>query len=72
MNFPYVKVVGYVDGKPIYHKVGYCDSGEVKPTGNDAGDIADGSILTESDTGDVYFYNDNADSWGKMFSFKEG
>ncbi len=73
MNFPYKTVVYYdEEGKPVYHKVGYCNSGETKPTGNDAKDIADGSILTESDTGDVYFYNGNAGSWGKMFSFKEG
>lgn len=71
MIFPYKTIVCYVDGVPVYHKVGYCDSGETKPTGSDATYIADGSILTESNTGDVYFYNKLSDAWGYMFTFKE-
>ena len=72
MNFPYKQVVYYgEDGMPVYHMVGYCNSSETKPTGDDAKDIADGSILTESDSGDVHFYDKTADAWGKMFSFKE-
>lgn len=71
MIFPHKTVVGYEDGVEVNHLVGYCDSGETKPTGDGADYIADGSILTESDTGDVYFYNKIGDTWTKMFSFKE-
>ena len=72
MIFPY-KEVAYYDknGQPVYYKVGTCDSSETKPTGDAAADIADGSILTESDTGNVNFYNKKTDTWGLMFSFKE-
>lgn len=71
MIFPYKEVAYYEDGQPVYYKVGTCDSSETKPTGDAAADIADGSILTESDTGNVNFYNKKTDTWGLMFSFKE-
>ena len=76
MVFPVKIIVRYEEGKAVYYKEGYCDSGETKPTkaNTPSGgffDICDGSVLVESDSGDVYFYNENGDAWGKMFSFKE-
>ena len=69
--FPYIKVAYYEDGKPVYLKEGTCDSGDTKPTGNSAFDIAEGSYLVESDTGNVFFYNKGSDVWNMMFTFKE-
>lgn len=43
-----------------------CDSSETKPTEN----IADGSIITETDTGDVYIFNAKTSTWVKMFGLK--
>lgn len=43
-----------------------CDSSETKPTAG----IADGSIATETDTGDVYFFNEKTSAWVKQFSFQ--
>ena len=40
-------------------------STDSKPTG-----VATGSIFTEVDTGDVYFYNATAETWVKQFSFQ--
>lgn len=34
-------------------------------------DIADGSITIESDTGDIYFYNEQQQEWIKQFSFQD-
>lgn len=45
---------------------GACDSSETKPTEL----IADGSILVESNTGDVYFFNKKTSTWIKQFSFQ--
>lgn len=70
MIFPEKTIVAYSEGKPIYHKVGYCDSSETKPTGDAAADICDGSILTETNTGDVYFFNAKTGAWVKQFSFQ--
>lgn len=42
------------------------DSTETKPTTG----IADGSIATETDTGDVYFFNEKTSAWVKQFSFQ--
>lgn len=44
---------------------GYCDSADVKPTDM----VCEGSTLVETDTGDVYFYNEKS-GWTKEFSFK--
>lgn len=70
--FPYTKVVGYVDDKPVYYKEGTCDSSDTKPTAaNTVGffDIACG-FLVEEDTGKVSFYNSKTDSWIEQFSFQ--
>lgn len=42
------------------------DSDETKPTSG----IADGSIFTESDTGDVYLFNEASGDWVKQFSLQ--
>lgn len=51
----------------IYYIEGSCDSSETKPTEN----IGDGSIMVESDTGDVYFFNEDTTAWVKQFSFQD-
>ena len=58
------------DGDDVYYMEGFCDSSETKPTGTNASKIADGSILCESNTGDVYFFNAKTSAWVKQFSFQ--
>lgn len=45
---------------------GYCDSTETKPTQ----DIAEGSTLTETDTGKVFFFNKRSNAWIEQFSLQ--
>ena len=49
---------------------GYCEFAglhtDTKPTDN----IATGSIFLEVDTGTVFFYNADAESWVEQFSFQ--
>lgn len=45
---------------------GYCDSTETKPTQ----DIAEGSTLTETDTGKVFFFNERSNAWIEQFSLQ--
>ena len=45
---------------------GYCDSEETKPTQ----DIAEGSTLTETDTGKVKMFNVPANEWIEQFSLQ--
>lgn len=63
MEWNLTRVAYYKDGKPVYYKEGSCDSSETKPTGDDAAYLTDGSILLESNTGKVCFYNKKSDSW---------
>lgn len=42
------------------------DSTDTKPTAN----IVDGSIFVESNTGDVYFFNEESGDWVKQFGFQ--
>lgn len=53
-----------------YNSVNYLeiagDSSETKPTAS----VADGSIFTETDTGDVYMFNAKTSAWVKMFGLK--
>lgn len=44
-----------------------CLTSDTKPTEG----IAQGSIAVESDTGDVYFFNEEGQTWVKQFSFQE-
>lgn len=43
-----------------------CESTDVKPTEG----VGQGSNVTESDTGDVYFYTESSETWTKMFTLK--
>ena len=43
-----------------------CDALESKPTDN----ICDGSIAVESDTGKVYFFNEDSGAWVEQFAFQ--
>ena len=58
------------DNNGVMHSVlyieGACDSTETKPTEY----IADGSLMTESDSGDVYMFNLKTEAWVKMYSIK--
>ena len=69
MNFPVVIPVGYSEGKPIYYKEGFYDSNnsETPPTGTAAADIADGSWLMDTYSGEVKQYNKASDTWKDRF-----
>ena len=54
------------EGKNIDFLEVHCVHNETKPTEG----VAMGSIAVESDTGDVYFYNETAGAWVKQFSFQ--
>lgn len=57
------------DGKAVsyfYYEIAG-DSSDTKPTDY----VADGSIFTETNTGDVYFFNAKTETWIKQFSFQE-
>lgn len=45
---------------------GYCDSNETKPTA----DIAEGSTLTETNTGKVKMFNVRVNDWIEQFSLQ--
>ena len=73
--FNYAKPVRYEDGKPVYYKEGSCDSSDTKPTKANTPvgsffDVAEGSILVESNTGKVFFFNEKSDTWVEQFSFQ--
>lgn len=53
----------WVDNKLYVEASG--DSGDTKPTTN----ICDGSIFLESDTGTVFFFNEDSGDWVEQFSF---
>lgn len=63
MAIRFTKSLLITNGK-IYYE-GFCDSEDAKPAQN----VSEGSTLTESDTGDVYMYNEQG-GWAKMFSIK--
>ena len=42
------------------------DSTDTKPTAN----IVDGSLFVESNTGDVYLFNEESGDWVKQFSLQ--
>lgn len=48
---------------------GACVSADTKPTEYNGKDIANGSVLTEANTGDVYMYNEST-GWAKMFGLR--
>ena len=45
---------------------GSCLAGDTKPTAN----VANGSIMVETDTGKVFFYNEASETWIEQFSFQ--
>ena len=51
------------DGKAVTGVEGFCLSTDEKPT-----DVANGSTMTETDTGDVYMFDGT--SWAKMYTIK--
>ena len=57
---------GDLNGSIVNYIEGSLDSTETKPSDN----IADGSILVESDTGKVYFFNEKSATWVEQFSFQ--
>ena len=72
MHFPVAKIVGYIDGQPVYHKEGYWDSGvDTLPTGDDATYIADGSWAIDTNPSvdcEVSQYNKRTDAWNVRFT----
>lgn len=54
------------DGVQKYIKEIYCDSSETKPTDG----IIDGSWAFETDSGDVWAFNEKTSAWVKQFSFQ--
>lgn len=56
------RFVGYTDGgESIQYIEGFCNSDDNKPTSG----IATGSMLCEANTGDVYMYDEETESWVK-------
>lgn len=66
MRIFYSKFIEKKDGVEISYIEASCDSSETKPTEG----IADGSIVTESDTGNVFFFNEDSSTWVEQFSFQ--
>lgn len=66
MNTLYSKVIIKEDGKPVTYMEVSGDSTETKPTG----DIADGSIFVESNTGTISLYNELSSDWVEQFSLQ--
>jgi hypothetical protein len=61
------KLFGYDEnGQPLNYINAAGDSTEVKP----ATGIVDGSQVVETDTGDIYIYNEKSAAWVKMLSLK--
>lgn len=54
------------DGAVLSCIEGSCLHTDTKPTAG----IANGSIMVEVDTGDVYFFNETSGDWVKQFSFQ--
>lgn len=66
------KIVGIdADGKHLHYIEAFGSSDEDKPDEDSVGGpIVDGSICTETDTGKVSFYNEEAEDWIEQFSFQ--
>lgn len=59
------------DGKQLHYIEASGSSDENKPEEDTVGGpIVDGSICVESDTGKVYFFNEEAEDWIEQFSFQ--
>ena len=60
------RIIAVENGENITYKEISGDSTDTKPTAG----VCDGSIFSESDTGDVYFFNEESGDWKKQFSFQ--
>lgn len=60
------RIIAVENGENIIYKEISGDSDDTKPTAG----ICDGSLFVESDTGDVYFFNEKSGDWVKQFSFQ--
>lgn len=60
------RIVAVENGENIIYKEISGDSTDTKPTAC----VCDGSLFVESDTGDVYFFNEESGDWVKQFSFQ--
>ena len=60
------RIVAVEGGENITYKEISGDSTDTKPTAG----ICDGSLFVESDTGDVYFFNEKSGDWVQQFSFQ--
>ena len=60
------RIVAVENGENIIYKEISGDSTDTKPTDG----VCDGSLFVESDTGDVYFFNEESGDWVKQFSFQ--
>ena len=60
------EVVAKAPDDTVYYVEGSCLSTDTKPTDG----IANGSVMVEVNTGDVYFYNESGEAWVKQFSFQ--
>ena len=73
MNFPVSIPVAFENGHAINYKEGFYDSnnGETPPTGTAAADIADGSWIMDTYTGEVKQYNKHSDTWNDRFTLSD-
>jgi hypothetical protein len=61
-----IKAFTVESGETVFYKEISGNSTEAKPTAG----IVDGSIFVETDTGKVFFFNENAGNWVEQFSFQ--
>ena len=61
-----VKAFAVESGETKYYKELACNSDETKPTA----DLIDGSVCLETDTGTLFFFNEDSVDWVEQFSFK--
>ena len=52
----------YLNPEGRYHQEGVCLSTDTKPTAG----VANGDMLLEMDTGDIYCYDADSSAWGKL------
>ena len=66
MRYLKFNLVEIFEGQDLHYAWIAGDSTETKPTAG----IVDGSQFLETDTGDVYVFNEKTTAWVKMFSLK--
>jgi hypothetical protein len=66
MRYLKFNLVEIFEGQDLHYAELAGDSTETKPTTG----IVDGSQVLETDTGDVYVFNEKSAAWIKMFSLK--